>query len=124
MEETVAIIGASDKHDRYSYKAFKMLREHGHSVIPIHPRLEIIEGIECAANIDELINSARKVDTVTMYVRSEISQKMADALVKLHPKRVIFNPGAENRDLGERLKSAGIEPLEACTLVLLSTGQF
>jgi len=37
---------------------------------------------------------------------------------------VIFNPGTENPDEYEGLRAAGIEPTEACTLVLLRTGQF
>jgi hypothetical protein len=42
----------------------------------------------------------------------------------LHPKRIIFNPGTENDELAKMAKDKGIQPVEACTLVLLSTGQY
>ena len=64
------------------------------------------------------------VDTVTMYVGAAISAGLQDRLIALKPKRVIFNPGAENALLAEALQKAGIACEDACTLVLLNTGQF
>jgi hypothetical protein len=42
----------------------------------------------------------------------------------MKPKRIIFNPGAENRAFGEKLEKAGVEVVEACTLVMLHMGQY
>ncbi len=121
-KETVLILGASDKEDRYSYKAMKLLEEHGHKTVLVHPRLTQIEGRVCYPSIKEI--GSVKIDTLTMYVNSEISSKSTDAIVKLKPGRVIFNPGTENPELMESLKKAKISYEEACTLVLLNTNQY
>lgn len=118
--EKVAILGASDKMERYSHKALLMLQQHGHTPIPISPRLESINGVRVYKSLSEV----ESADTLTIYVNPEISSKLKDEILKLSPKRVIFNPGAENPELAEELAGKGIEVEEACTLVLLSSDQF
>ncbi|MGK0188492.1 MAG: putative CoA-binding protein [Verrucomicrobiales bacterium] len=117
----VVIVGASDKPDRYAWKAQKMLVEHGFKVLPVHPRLSEIEGLVVVSDVARIEG---EVDTVTLYVNASIGITLADALIRLHPARVIFNPGSECPELAESLRTAGIEALEACTLVLLKTEQF
>ena len=117
----VVILGASDKPERYSHRALLLLRQHGHEVVPVHPRLKEIEGVPVAADLS-LITGA--VDTVTMYVGAAISSGLQAKLIALNPRRVIFNPGAENGTLAAVLAEAGITCEEACTLVLVNTGQF
>ncbi len=120
-KERVVILGASNKPDRYSYKALRMLREHGHEVLPVHPIIPEIEGVAVSPNLNSVEGP---VDTVTMYVNASVSEPMADDFLQLAPRRVIFNPGAEAPALQTLLEAAGIECEEACTLVLLQTGSF
>ena len=80
-----------------------------------------IEGISVVSDLSAI---SGPVDTVTMYVGAAISAGLQDKLIALKPRRVIFNPGAENAVLVEALKKAGIACEEACTLVLLNTRQF
>jgi len=44
--------------------------------------------------------------------------------VSLKPNRIIFNPGAENDELAGLAAQNGIQPVEACTLVMLATSQY
>jgi predicted CoA-binding protein len=120
-QKITVVLGASTKPERYSNKALRMLREHGHTVIPVHPLHKEIEGIPAVASIDKL---PRGVDTVTMYLGPAASESVADALVALKPRRVIFNPGTESSALEDRLREAGVVVERACTLVLLQTGQY
>lgn len=122
MKQKVAILGASDKPDRYSNKAFHMLKEYGHIPLPVSPRLKQLEGEKVYADLGELPEGS--VDTLTMYVGPETSSKMKEAILKLHPGRVIFNPGSENPELERILAHKGIDVIQACTLVLLRTNQF
>jgi hypothetical protein len=117
----VAVLGASPKEDRYSYKAVKMLREHGHSPIPVHPAGHDVLGIKGLKSLEEVAGS---IDTLTMYIGAQISDGELDRILKLKPRRVIFNPGSENELLAEKLRAAGIEVVFACTLVMLQTDQF
>ncbi len=119
--ETVAILGASDNPERYSHKAFILLRENGHRVIPVNPSGKIIEGIPAAQSPGDI---TEPVDTLTMYVSPGISSKLTDAILALKPRRIIFNPGTENPELQQKCAAQGMEVIEACTLVMLRTGQF
>lgn len=120
MAETFVVLGASDKEDRYSYKALMLLQEHGFNVIPIHPKLQTISGIPVTESLDKVTD---KINTITMYVGPQISQGLVLDLIRIKPKRIIFNPGSENPEIYQALKDAGINVIEACTLVMLKTGQ-
>ena len=121
MKQRVAVLGASQNPERYSNMAVKRLIENGHEAVPVHPTLEEVEGLPVAPSLEEIDG---KVDTITVYVSPKVSTTMTDAIIAAEPGRVIFNPGAENAELEAALNEAGIETLRACTLVLLSTGQF
>jgi predicted CoA-binding protein len=120
-KQTVAVLGASPKPERYSNKAVRLLMEHGHRVIPVHPAIKEVEGLPVVASLESI---GGEVDTLTVYVSETLSTPLLDAIVQLAPKRVIFNPGTENPALQNALKQNGIGAEEACTLVLLNTGQF
>jgi predicted CoA-binding protein len=119
--QTVVVLGASDKQNRYSYKALQLLQKHGHVAIPVHPILKEIDGIQVAQSLDQI---KQTVDTLTVYVSPAVSARLADEIVALKPGRVIFNPGAESTELSEILDANEIRFEEACTLVLIDTGQF
>jgi predicted CoA-binding protein len=117
----VAVVGASKKSGRYSYKAVMLLRQKGHKVFPVHPTIEEIEGIGVCRSIRDI---KEEIDTVTMYVGKTASDLVATDILGSNPKRIIFNPGAENPDLERMARGEGILTLNACTLVLLTTGKF
>ena len=117
----VAVLGASQNPERYSNKAIRMLLQHKHEVTPVNPAQSTIEGLPVAANLESLPTG---IHTITVYVSADISTNLLNPMIAARPSRVIFNPGAENPVLAKALESAGIHTVEACTLVLLSTGTF
>lgn len=119
--ETVAILGASPKPDRYAYKAFELLREYGHRPIPINPAFQEILDQKCYPTISE---APGPIDTVTLYLGEARSNPLIDEIIQAKPRRIIMNPGAENFALADKAKAAGIEVVEGCTLVMLRAGQF
>ena len=119
--ENVIILGASDKPDRYSFKAYKLLSEYGHKCHLIHPTLSNIEGEKVYSDLEEI---KLRPDTLTVYINPSLSSKLLDKIIKLNPKRIIFNPGSENPELYPKLNEENIHFEEACTLVLLRTGQY
>ncbi|MCA0382312.1 MAG: CoA-binding protein [Bacteroidetes bacterium] len=114
------IIGASDNSNRYSYIAANRLVAHGHEVVPIGIKKGRVAGLDIITDHPAL----EQVDTITMYINPQRQLAYYDYILSLHPKRVIFNPGTENDELEEMLQQQGIQTMEACTLVMLSTGQF
>ncbi len=116
----VAVLGASAKPDRYSHLALLRLQAHGHSVAPIHPTLKEVAGLTCLKNLGEL----PQTDAITVYISPEHQGDWISQLAHLKPSCLIFNPGTENPAAYAALEKAGWKVLEACTLVLLGTGQF
>ncbi len=117
----VAVLGASNKPDRYSYKAVRLLRQKGHTPYPVHPALAEVDGLPVFPSLSAI---TVPLDTITVYVSPQNQQAIAGQLLNSAARRVIFNPGTENPALAEQLRKRGKEVLEACTLVLLTTGQF
>ena len=120
-QTSAAVLGASPKEDRYSFEAVRMLKEHGFNPIPVHPKGHSVDGIDGLKSIADI---DIEIDTLTMYVNSTISDNEFENILTLKPRRVIFNPGSENSALAKKLQGAGIEIVEACTLVMLQTGQY
>jgi len=114
------VFGASTKPVRYSYKAIKMLEEFGHEIEAIGGRAADLDGLEIQTGHPEL----KEVHTVTMYMGEDRQADHEEYLISLNPKRIIFNPGAENMNLFFKAKKAGIEVVNACTLVMLRTEQY
>jgi uncharacterized protein len=119
--ETVAILGASPKPDRYAYQALQLLREYGHRPLPINPAFKEILGEKCYPTITD---APGPIDTVTLYLGQARSNALTHEIINARPRRIIMNPGAENSSLAARAEEAGIEVVEGCTLVMLRTGQF
>ena len=120
-KKTVAVLGASPKPERYSYQCVELLKEQGYEVIPVTPAKQVICGFSPVATVADI---DVEVDVLTMYVNAKRSSDMEEMILNLKPKKIIFNPGAENSDLEEKCKAAGIEVENACTLILLHSGQF
>lgn len=119
--QTVAILGASNNPERFARKAFVMLQEHGHTVIPVNPALEDIDGVPVVKSLTEV---PPVVDTLTLYVGSARLPAMKEEIVQLRPGRVIFNPGTGSPEVQAALDAAGIPWVENCTLVMLRSGEF
>ena len=120
MNKKTIVLGASPNPSRYSYLAVNRLLAHGHEVIPIGKKKGTINNLDI---ITEPVASA-DVDTITLYLNAQNQKQYYDYIISIHPKRIIFNPGAENDELAKLAVNNNIEPIEACTLVLLSTNQY
>ncbi|MFM2206865.1 MAG: hypothetical protein RL213_840 [Bacteroidota bacterium] len=114
------VLGASEKSDRYSNMAIRSLKSHGHDVLAVGLRSGSVDGVQIQTGTP----SFTAVDTLTLYLSPANQRPLYEYMLALSPRRVIFNPGTENPELEEMLTRKGILPVEACTLVLLSTGQY
>ncbi len=116
----VLVYGASTNPDRYAYIATDLLVSKGHEVVLVGIKKGEVHGIKIQQN-NPIIEA---VDTVTLYVGPQHQQDLLAYLRQLKPTRVIFNPGTENPELMRALTQEGVHVEEACTLVMLHTGQF
>ena len=114
------VLGASDNPRRYSYLAVHRLREFGHPVVAIGKKPGKVSDVD----IQKGEQPASEIDTVTLYLNPLHQKLYYNYIVSLKPKRIIFNPGTENDELAVLAEQNNIKTLEACTLVMLSTGQY
>lgn len=120
MKKKTMIIGVSTRTDRYANKAAHRLTFTGHPIINIG----IHKGIVAGVPIETADVPHRDVHTITLYINPDKQVYYYDYILRTQPKRIIFNPGTENPILKEKAEQAGIETIEACTLVMLATNQF
>jgi predicted CoA-binding protein len=116
----VLVYGASTNPSRYAYIATELLLQHHHEVSLVGIKKGEVLGLTIQQDQPVLNN----IDTVTLYVGPANQEGLFEYLKALAPRRVIFNPGTENQELEKELEEVGIQTEEACTLVLLHTGQF
>ena len=121
MKKTV-IIGATTNPSRYAYLAAEMLQEYNQEFVPVGIKRGNVLGKEILDLRSQ--PNIEHVDTITLYINPQHQKDWYDYFFKLKPKRVIFNPGTENPELEKLLEEKNIQALEACTLVLLRSGQF
>ena len=121
QKKRVVVLGASDQPHRYSNMAQRSLMKRGYDVIPVHPVLKEIEGVPVVKQLSDVKGD---IHTVTLYVGSSRVAELANDIVALKPQRIISNPGTECSELRDLARSKGIEYIEACTLVMLSSDQF
>ncbi len=121
MKKTV-VIGATPNPSRYAYLAAHRLKNHGHEMIPVGIKKGEVAGEE----ILDLRTTPPidNVDTVTMYIGPQNQPMWEDYILSLNPKRIIFNPGAENPSFSQKARNLGIETIDGCTLVMLSANTF
>ena len=116
------VVGATDNPERYAFLAAEMLQNKGFDFSPIGIKKGMVFG-------EEILDLRQKpalagIHTITLYLGPQNQSEWMDYLIGLGPKRIIFNPGTENPVFFSKAKAAGIDALEACTLVILTTGQF
>jgi predicted CoA-binding protein len=119
-QKKTLLLGASQNPERYSFLAVQQLTNHQHPVIAIGKKNGAIGAVEIETEKKQL----NDIDTVTLYLNSTNQKEYYDYILSIHPKRIIFNPGAENPEFEQLAQQKGIKTMQACTLVLLSTGQY
>ena len=117
---TIAVLGASQKPERFSNQALALLIEQGFRAIPIHPAFEKILNQPCIPSLDDL---TEPVQALTLYVSPKHQKGLAKSILRQKITTVIFNPGTENPSLIEELQNHEVRCITACTLVLLHTDQ-
>ena len=114
------VLGASENQSRYSYLAIKRLLAHGHEVVAIGSKKGKVQDVDIVTEQTPMDD----IHTVTLYLNPTNQKPYYDYILSLKPKRIIFNPGTENEELERKIAQKGTNTLEACTLVMLSTGSY
>lgn len=119
-QKKTMVLGVSMTPDRYSNMAVCRLLDKGNEVIAIGNKKGIVRSVEIKTDTEPY----NDIDTVTLYLNAQNQKQYYQYILSLMPKRIIFNPGAENPEFEEMASKHGIITIEACTLVMLNTGQY
>ena len=114
------ILGATPDASRYAYLAANRLTGHGHTIVNVGQKTGEVAGVP----IEKPETIHDDIDTITLYVGTRNQEPLYDYILGTNPKRIIFNPGTENRELQKMANERGIETTYACTLVMLSIGEY
>jgi predicted CoA-binding protein len=114
------ILGATPNEGRYANLAANRLVRSGHTIVNVG----IKDGEVAGVPIEKPETIHNDIDTITLYVGPGQQPDLYNYILDTHPKRIIFNPGTENSELRRMANEKGIETEYACTLVLLSVGQY
>ena len=120
QKKKTLVLGASENPSRYSHLALQRLQSLDHPVVAIGKH----KGMVGNTVIETEKKEWKDIDTVTLYLNPINQKEYYNYILSLKPRRIIFNPGAENEELAELATSEGIKPVEACTLVMLATNQY
>jgi predicted CoA-binding protein len=114
------ILGATPDSTRYAYLAANRLVAKGHPIVNVGIKTGEVAGVP----IEKPETIHNDIDTITLYVGPQHQEPLYDYILNTHPRRIIFNPGTENSELKRMADEKGIATEYACTLVLLSIGQY
>lgn len=121
-DKKTVILGASPEQSRYAYVAARMMHEQDIPFVPVGIKTGEVFGnkildLKEKPSIDD-------VDTITMYISAKNQQEWYDYILSLKPRRIVFNPGTQNSELSALAKENQIATVSACSLVMLSSGQY
>ena len=114
------VVGASENPARYAFMAANRLLDYGHDIVLLGNKKGAVNGHPIETGLPPF----EGIHTITLYMRAELQKPLYNYFLSLKPKRIIFNPGTENRELVQLAHQHGIETTEACTLVMLSVGNY
>jgi uncharacterized protein len=114
------VLGASVHPSRYSFLAIRELREHNHEVVAVGRDTGTVDGVHIVHEFPK----GNGIDTITLYLNRNNQKEYYEKIIALKPRRLIFNPGAENAELEKLARESGIQTENSCTLVLLNSGQY
>lgn len=122
LNSITLVLGASPQADRYSHQAVLLLKQCGYEVLALGNRAGTIGDMPIYTNWEALPSTT--IDTITLYIGAERQADYYNYILSTRPRRIIFNPGAENPTLERLARATGIQTLDACTLVMLRTNQY
>ena len=112
------VVGASPRRDKYGNMVLRCYLQAGREAIPVHPAQKEIEGLPCAASVNELPETVQSISVITP---PSVTEKVVDAAIARGVIRNIWmQPGAESPELMAYLEEMGYPYIQGCLLVGLS----
>lgn len=114
--QTIAIVGLSDNSDKPSYCVASYMQANGYRIIPVNPAVTglILGELVCSS----LLNLPVKVDLVTIFRRSHLTDGLIDTAIAIGVSAVWLQIGIVNSSGLERAAAAGLLAVQnSCLMV-------
>jgi len=118
-KKRLAVVGASDRREKWGNKIVRYLVERGHEVVPVNPGLDTVEGLRCYKTLEDIPRpeSGPPVDGIDLVVNPSIGIGVARSAAALGIPIIFAQPGAESPVIEEYCRENGVDYVEACVLV-------
>ena len=105
---TIALVGASDRPDRPSYRVMATLQAHGYRVIPVNPQItgEHLHGEFVFRDLHQL---GDQIDIVDIFRRADAAGEAVDEAIAVGAKAVWMQLGVVNHAAAARAEAAGLK---------------
>ena len=110
LEETrtIAVVGASDRPDRPSYRVMKTLQDHGYRTIPVNPQITG-EHVHGEYVFRELAQLGNPIDMVDIFRRSDAVGDVVDQAIAIGAKSIWMQLGVIDQRAAARAEAAGLK---------------
>lgn len=110
LEETrtIAVVGASDRPDRPSYRVMKTLQDHGYRTIPVNPQITG-EHVHGEYVFRELAQLGDPIDMVDIFRRSDAVGEVVDQAIAIGAKSIWMQLGVIDQRAAARAEAAGLK---------------
>lgn len=119
-KKRIAVVGASDRREKWGNKIVRFLLQRGHEVIPVNPGLDLVEGLKCYQKLEDIPrkgDGSPPVDGIDLVVNPRIGIEVARSAASLHIPVIMAQPGAESPAIAQYCGENGVDYVEACVLV-------
>ncbi len=103
--KTWAILGLSNNPDRAAYSVAALLKQKGHTIIPVHPKAETVHGEKGYATLEEI---PVHVDVVDFFINSELVSRNVDRAIAIGASAIWLQLGVIDADSVQRAELAGL----------------
>jgi predicted CoA-binding protein len=110
----VAVIGASQDRTKFGNKAVRAYVNQGHTVFPINPGSDLIEGLKSYPSILQVVVD---IDITLVYLPPPTTLTVLPEVARKGTGQLFLNPGSENADVVAKARELGLEPILACSII-------
>ena len=105
---TIALVGASDRPDRPSYRVMQFLQLQGYRVYPVNPQItgEHVHGEFVWRELGQI---GEHIDLVDIFRRSEAAGEAVDQAIAVGAGAVWMQLGVINEEAAARAEAAGLK---------------
>jgi len=103
--KTIAVVGLSDKPERYSYIVAAYLQQEGYRIFPVNPMITESLGEQ---SYPYLLSLPEKPDVIDVFRKSEFVPEIVEQAIRIRAPVVWMQEGVIHEEAAKKARQAGI----------------